>query len=317
MNFNTIKYYYNLGGLGLVCRRTVDALVGTHMADASIYKSNSQADIRERERVVSVTYELYYGKKPDLVNPKTFNEKLQWLKLYDNNPLKTVLADKYLERDWIKQEIGEEYLVPLLGVWDRFEDIDFSSLPEKFALKCNHGSGWNLIVTDKSALDLNAEKKKFDRWMDTNYAYLEFEMQYEKIPRKIIAEEYLDAADRLKDYRFFCFNGEPKQIWVDLYSGTPNHIRSVFSPEWEKVNLSCSWPDGGEQLSEKPSTFDSMLKISEKLSAPFPFVRVDFFEVNGKTYIGEMTFTPMSGHGKFDPPKWDDILGQWIELPKK
>lgn len=263
-------------------------------------------------------YRRATGNKLNLKNPQTFNEKIQWMKLYDATPLKTRLADKYLVREWVKEKIGEEYLVPLLGVWDSFDEIDFDSLPDRFALKANHGSGWNIIVKDKSKFDREAAKAKFDRWMKTNFAFSGgFEMHYMNIPPKIIAEKYIENVDGLKDYRFYCFNGKPCQVWVDIYSGTPNHLRSVFDMDWNPVPLKCTWPEGGELLKKKPASFDKMKEFAAMLCQDFAFVRVDFFDVDGKLYMGEMTFTPMSGQGRFEPPEWDLKLGEILKLPPK
>lgn len=252
----------------------------------------------------------------DLKNPRTFNEKIQWLKLYDTTPLKTKLADKYLVRGWLKEQFGDEHLVPLLGCWEHFDDIDFDTLPDKFALKCNHGSGWNVIVDDKSKLDIKKTKEKIDYWMSRNFAYIGcYELQYKDIPPRIIAEQYLEMTGGIKDYRFYCFHGEPVQIWVDLYSGTPNHIRSIYDMNWNKMPFRCGWPDGGDQFSDKPVTFDLMRSYAGQIAKYFLFVRVDFFEINGKLYFGELTFTPMNGRGKFDPEEWDEKLGSYLHLP--
>ena len=229
--------------------------------------------------------------------------------------MKTRLADKYLVRDWIKEKIGEEYLVPLLGVWDSFDEIDFDKLPNRFVLKCNHGSGMNILVRDKASFDHTEARKKIESWMQMNFACNSMEMQYRDIPHKIIAEEYL--SDSIKDYRFYCFSGTPCQVWVDLYSGTPDHVRSIYDMEWNKLDLRCTWPDGGEILAEKPRNFEKMKELAAVLSKKFSFVRVDLFEVDSRIYMGEMTFTPMSGNGKFDPAEWDKKLGEMFVLPKK
>ena len=307
---------FKMGGVDLPLFEFQDKLLDTKHSSNYIYKIFEAADTSEYGKLVSLNHQINTGRVLDLDNPKTFNEKIQWLKVYDSTPLKTKLADKYLAREYIKETIGEEYLVPLLGVWDRFEDIDFNALPDSFALKCNHGSGWNLIVKNKKDIDWKEAKKKFDTWMNTNLAFQSGEFQYKDIPRKIIAEKYLDMSGGVKDYRFFCFNGIPKQIWVDLYSGTPAHIRSAYDMDWHKINLRCTWPDGGETLEERPVNMDLMKEFACKMSKPFPFVRIDYFEIDGKLYMGEFTFTPMNGLGVFDPPEWDLKLGNMLVLPK-
>lgn len=287
-------------------------------SDVKRYHEWVAMNVEDYPKALSEWYYKQTGNTLDLENPKTFNEKLQWLKLYDATPLKTKLADKYSIREWIKEEIGEEYLVPLLGVWDCFDEIDFSKLPSKFVLKVNQGSGWNIIVTDKSKLDMQDAKKKFDKWMSTNFAYVSgLELHYRDIVPKIIAEQYLEDAKGLVDYRFYCFNGEPLQVWVDIFSGTTKHMREVFDMNWEKIPLRCTWPSAKGLLDAKPANFEKMKRFAKKLSQPFSFVRVDFYEVNKKLYMGEMTFIPMSGIGKFEPKEWDEKLGELLILPQR
>lgn len=256
------------------------------------------------------------GKTLDLDNPKTFNEKIQWLKLYDNIPIKTRLADKYQVRGWIREKLGEEYLIPLLGVWDRFEDIDFGKLPKSFVLKANHGSGWNIIVKDKEKFDVAAAKEKFDEWMKANYAIrVELELQYADIVPRIIAEQYIDELDGdIYDYRFFCFNGKPKYVWVDVGSGTKEHKRSIFDLEWNLQDMRVNYPQI-EPVPPVPDNFAQMLKTAEELCKGFVFVRVDLYSVKGKIYFGEMTFTPQSGKGKWYPEERNLFYGSLISLP--
>lgn len=260
-------------------------------------------------------YYEFTGKRLNLDAPKSFNEKLQWLKLYDATPLKTKLADKYLVRNWLSDKVGSEHLIPLLGVWDSFDEIDFEQLPPKFALKANHGSGWNIIVTDKTKLDKAAAKAKFDKWLSLNFAFVSgLELHYKDISPKIIAEQFIENTKGLIDYRFYCFHGEPVQVWVDIYSGTRNHRREIYDMEWNKLPLKCTWPSGDGLLDEKPSTFSLMKTYAKLLSKDFKFVRVDFFEVNQVLYMGEMTFIPMGGIGDFSPSKWDIILGEYLNI---
>jgi lipopolysaccharide biosynthesis glycosyltransferase len=266
---------------------------------------------------LTIWFEQNTGKKLNLINPKTFNEKIQWIKLFDNSPLKTMLADKYLSREWVESKIGKGYTVPLLGMWDSADEIDFDKLPNKFVLKTNHGSGWNYVVNDKSEILYEEIKLKMNLWLEKNYSFSSgFEMQYANIDRKIIAEEFIGDDLGLIDYRFYCFNGVPKQVWVDKYSGTKNHIREIFDTDWNKLDFTCTWPRANGELDSKPENYNEMLRISSILSEPFSFVRVDFFEVDSKLYVGELTFTPMSGMGKFNPPEYDLILGNMLKLPK-
>jgi hypothetical protein len=255
------------------------------------------------------------GEVLNLENPKTFNEKIQWLKLYDSTPLKTKLADKYLVREWIKEKIGEEYLIPLLGVWDKFEEIDFDSLPEQFVLKCNHGSGYNIIVKDKSKLNLEDAKRRINKWMTEDYAFKTgFELHYSDIPRKIIAEKYLEnAGGDLQDYKFLCFDGEPKYVWVDKDRYT-EHKRNLYDLEWNlltnKIGKFKNFPS-----CEEPKNYNKMLEFAKLLSKNFPVVRVDFYEHDNKLYFGEMTFTTSSGTERIEPKEFAFKLGDMIKLP--
>lgn len=290
---------------------------GWYVPDVDYYTYCSSINKLRISSELCLWYKNKMGKKLNLNHPKSFNEKIQWLKMYDSTELKTKLADKYLARFWISERIGGEYLVPLIGVWDTFEEIDFTLLPNQFALKTNHGSGWNYIVTDKSHMHLEKMRLDFERWMQKDYAFLSgFELHYHSISRKIIAEEYIGDTSGLIDYRFYCFNGEPKQVWVDIFSGTANHVREIFDTNWNKIKLRCTWPSANGKLDKKPELFEKMMELSRKLSSDFYFVRVDFFEVNHKLYVGELTFTPMSGSGKFEPAEYDIILGNMLNIPK-
>lgn len=262
-------------------------------------------------------YQKVTGKYLNLDNPRTFNEKMQWLKLYDSTPLKTRLADKYLVREWIKEKIGEQYLIPLIGVYDKFDDIDFDKLPNQFVMKCNHGSGWNIIVKDKSQLNLAEAKQKMDRWMATDYSILcGYELHYRNIVPKIIIEKYMEeVATALYDYRFFCSYGDVKQIWLDVYSGTPNHKRKIYDRNWNELNITVKWPRL-ETPVEKPQKLADMIRFAEILSKEFSLVRVDFYLIGNHIYFGEMTFTSMSGIGQFNPEKEDLKLGNMIKLPE-
>ncbi len=258
------------------------------------------------------------GDTLNLSDPKTFNEKIQWLKLYDSTPIKTRLADKYLVREWVKETVGEKYLVNLLGVWDSFDEIDFEQLPNQFVLKANHASGWNIIVHDKSTLNISEAKGKFDSWMSKNYAYNNgLELHYANIPHKIIAEEYIaDLDGDIFDYRFFCFNGKPTYLWVDIGSGTTNHKRNIYDLNWNLQNYKVNYPNIQPEPT-KPENLDKMVALAEKLCAPFAFVRVDFYNINGKIYFGEMTFTPQGGKGKWEDDQQNTHYGSLITLPAK
>lgn len=268
-------------------------------------------------KILKQWYKKRTGKNLNLESPKTFNEKIQWLKLYDNSPLKTKLADKYLVREWIEEQIGSEYLIPLLGAWNNFDEIDFDKLPEKFVLKANHGSHWNIIVKDKSKLDKSKAKKKFDKWMARDYAFKAgLELQYRGIKPKIIAEKFIeDTNGELNDYKIMCFNGEPKFVWVDCgrYS---NHTKNIYDLDWNLQPFKMTYPISKTPIA-RPENLDKMIELAKILCKDFAFVRVDFYNVDGKIYFGEMTFTSMSGTDKFEPEKYDLELGNILTLPEK
>lgn len=309
-------YYRELNRKASVQEHPKNLFKGYYVKGKQGYDYYKSINARRYASELSRWYRQKTGKRLDLTNPQSFNEKIQWIKLFDNSPLKTTLADKYLSRDWIANQIGEGYTVPLIGVWDSADEINFDNLPNKFVLKTNHGSGWNYIVNDKNKILPENVKLKLNLWLEKDYSFSSgFEMQYQKIERKIIAEEFIGDGLGLIDYRFYCFNGVPRQIWVDKYSGTKDHIREIFDTDWNKLDFTCTWPKAKGELDTRPENYDEMLRISSILSKPFNFVRVDFFEVDSKLYVGELTFTPMSGLGKFNPPEYDLRLGKMLNLP--
>ena len=254
----------------------------------------------------------------NLDNPKTFNEKTQWLKLYDNTDLKTRLADKYLVRDWIKEKIGDEYLIPLLGVWDNFDDIDFDHLPKSFVLKTNHGCGFNIIVKDKSKFDVADAKKKINKWLKTNFALCNgLELQYGDIKPKIIAETYLENGnDDLYDYKVFCFNGKPNCVMY-LSERRIGLKMAFYDLKWNKLPFVYSYPMNKENI-QKPEKLDLMIQLAEKLARDFAFVRVDFYVLNdGSIKFGEMTFSSASGHCTWNPQTQNDKFGALLTLPSR
>lgn len=264
-------------------------------------------------------YQHATGKSLDLENPKTFNEKIQWIKLYDSSPLKTQLADKYLVREYISEKIGDEYLIPLLGVWDSFDEIDFDILPNQFVLKANHGSGWNIIVRDKSKFDRRDAKKKIDKWMKTNFAYnAGLEMHYKDIPPKVIAEEYLENSNgELADYKFHCYSGNPE--YIQCMTGRANHDtlrEKIYDFDWNPLPFVQNYERYEGEI-KKPCDIPKMVSLARKLSEDFIYVRVDFYVLdNGSVKFGEMTFTPGSGMGSWNLPEYDLKYGDMIKLPE-
>lgn len=255
----------------------------------------------------------------NLENPKSFNEKLQWLKLYDRNPLYTKLVDKYKVREYISEKIGEDYLIPLLGVWDDPEEIDFDSLPNKFVLKCNHNSGLGMcICTDKSKIDIKKVKNELKSGLAQNYYLNGREWPYKNVSRKIICEKYMtdETGKNLRDYKFYCFDGEPKLVGIYQDRNSDKETTGdFFDMNFEWVDLKFGMPNALNKP-QKPQKFQEMIKIAEILSEGMPEVRVDLYISNNKIYFGELTFFDGGGFDKIEPLEWDYKLGSWIKLPK-
>ena len=258
------------------------------------------------------------GKFPNLRNPKSFNEKLQWLKLYNRKPEYCAMVDKYEVKKIIAERIGEEYVIPTLGVWNRVEDIDFDSLPDQFVLKCTHDSGGLVICKDKTQLDLDAAKKKLQRSMNTSYFWHGREWPYKSVKPRIIAEKYMvdESGVELKDYKVFNFNGVPKMIQVN-FNRFVNHTINLYDIEWNYLDMELNYPTDPKVEIKKPECLDEMLALAKKLSAEIPFLRTDFYVVDGKIYFGELTFFPGSGFNVIKPDLVEREMGSWIALPEK
>lgn len=261
-------------------------------------------------------YKERTGEELNLENPQTFNEKIQWMKLYDVTEIKAKLADKYLVREYVRDKIGEGYLVKLIGEWKKAEDIPFEDLPHKYVLKANHGCGYNIIVKDKKDLNIIETRDKLNKWLKCNFAYSAgLELHYKMIEPRIIAEEYLENTDgTLNDYKVFCFNGKAKYIMF-LKDRNTKLKMAFYDIDWNKMPFVYSY----ERLEEdipKPNNLEELIGVSEKLAEGFPHVRVDFYITNeGKLKFGEMTFTSYSGACMWEPPEYNKILGDLIELP--
>ncbi len=258
------------------------------------------------------------GQSLHLADPQTYNEKIQWLKLYDSTPLKTQLADKYRVRDWVREKIGEEYLIPLLGVYDRFDDIDFDKLPDQFVIKTNHACKSNRIVTDKAQFDRNAAKRFFDQWMRKNYAYcVGLELQYKDIEPKILIETYLENhGHQPSDYKVLCFDGKPQFIEY-ITERELGEKKAIFDTDWNRLPVAHTLPAYTQEV-KKPENLEQMLRLAEILSAGFAHVRVDFYCLDdGSLKFGEMTFTPASGIGRWTPEDYNRIMGTYLKLPER
>ena len=251
----------------------------------------------------------------NLKNPKSFNEKMAWLKLFDRNPLYTKLADKWLVKDYVALYCGVQYVVKNFGVWDDFDSIDFDKLPSQFVLKCTHASGGIAICKDKSKFNKQHAKYKLTKCLKTNFYPQYREWVYKDIKPRIIAEEFI--GDDLQDYRIYCFNGVPKIIYS--YTNKSNTIGTkpepeycdIFDTEWNPLPFRQNSPPRGDV--PRPEHLDEILACSQKLSVGIPFVRVDFYD-NGKVLFSECTFYPGAGGSRFHPQEWDFTLGSWIKL---
>jgi hypothetical protein len=262
---------------------------------------------------------IYYGqmgKKLNLKNPQTFNEKLQWLKLYDRNPDYSNLVDKYAVRDYVKNLIGEEHLIPLIGVYDNFDEIDFNKLPNQFVLKCTHDSGGIVICTDKSKFNISLARNKINKRLKRDFFYFAREWPYKNVKPRIICEKYMvdDSGTQLKDYKIFCFNGIPKLIEVDFDRFT-GHKRNIYDTEWNYLPVSIHYPTKPDVVIKKPNKLNEMLKLASVLAKDYLHVRTDFYSINDKVYFGEITFYHEAGFGIYKPLEFEHEMGSWIKLP--
>lgn len=258
-----------------------------------------------------IVYWAYTGRKLNLKNPKTYNEKLQWLKLYDRRPEYSIYVDKYAVRSYVADKVGEKYLIPIYGVYNGIDEINWDSLPDQFVLKCTHGSGSNIICSDKSKLDIDSVKKQLRKWMKKNWYWFGREWPYKNVKPRIICEKYLQ--DNITDYKFMCFSGKPLlvQIHCDRYE---NHTLDFYNCNWEKTEIRRNTPTASNPI-PKPKCFEEMLWIAEKLSEDEIHVRIDLYEVNGRVYFSEKTLYSASGFTSFAKQEYDEYLGKLIKLP--
>ncbi len=275
---------------------------------------------------LKMLYWIELGKKLNLDNPQTFNEKLQWLKLYDRKPEYAMMVDKYEARKYIADTIGEEYLIPLVGgPWDRFEDIDFNALPDQFVLKCTHDSGSVIICQDKSALDIGETRKKLNTCLVRNLYWHCREWPYKNVKPRIIAEKYMGKIQEgailaPEDYKIYCFNDVPRLIVVfhDRFNPNKEKSETVYNTEWERQPYSL---DAHFQISDIvepcPKCLDELLTLSAKLCKGFPQIRTDFYIIEGKIYFGELTLHTAAGLISMNPTYIDEMIGNWFVLPLK
>jgi len=269
------------------------------------------------KKYIGMWYKAVFGRKIDLKNPKTYNEKLQWLKIYNRNPEYTKLVDKQEVKKHIADKIGEKYVIPTLAVWDSVDDINIDSLPEQFVLKCTHDSGSIYICTDKTKFDLKAVKEGLRKKLKYNMYWWGREWPYKNVKPRIIAEKYMvdESGTELKDYKFFCFGGKAKYLFVatDRYNPDEETKFDFFDLEFNHLPFTNGHPNANRKI-EKPKGFDKMVELAEILSENMPHARVDFYDINGEVYFGEITFSHWNGLVPFEPEEWDYKLGKLINL---
>ena len=280
--------------------------------------------IPDDEKYIKKYFKLCMGRELDLDNPITYNEKLQWLKLYDRKDIYTTMADKNAVKQYVAERIGGEYIIPTLKVWKRPGEIDFKDLPEQFVLKTNHDGGNNGIVIckDKKNFDERKAIKELRRSYYWRKPYLKArEWPYKNIKRCVLAEKYMEDSKtgELRDYKFFCFNGKVKALFIASERNTsPDGVKfDYFDADFNHLDFTTGHHKMSSQPIEKPVSFDLMKQLAETLAQGIPAVRVDFYEVDGHPFFGEFTFFHMGGTADFNPKEWDTIFGNWIELPNK
>ncbi|MEK5427757.1 ATP-grasp fold amidoligase family protein [Cytobacillus sp. FSL R7-0680] len=269
------------------------------------------------KQVINLQYRITLNRRLNLKEPKRFTEKIHWYKLNYRTSIMTQCADKYRVRSYIQGKGYEEILVKLYQVCDSYEDIDFASLPDSFVIKSNKGSGTNLFIKDKNKLNKSVIEKTIKQWKTVNTVLMGREWAYQNIKDKIVIEELLvdnsNKTSDINDYKFLCFNGKVEYIWVDT-DRHDDHRRNFYNINWEKLNVQSDWPNTNNEIL-KPDGFEYMVQIAESIAKDFPFVRVDFYWVNGKVYFGEITFYPWSGCVKFVPDSFDYEMGDLFKLP--
>lgn len=267
---------------------------------------------------MKIYYEYYTGKKLDLKNPQDFNQKIQWLKVYYRVPILHQLVDKYAVRTYVKEKVGDKYLNELIKVYNYPKEIDYKELPQKFVLKATHGYHFNILVEDKNQLNKTKARLKMEKWLRKDqYTRGGLEWAYKDVKPKFIVEKYLSQIGKkdINDYKFFCFDGEPKLLHVDIDRGT-KHLRSYYDMQWKKLPIKHKSIGFIEDDTEKPKNFEEMIDVVRKLASTFPFVRVDLYNLDGAIIFGEMTFYPADGRLEFMPDEYNKIIGDYIKIPK-
>lgn len=305
-------FFYILKKIGFVKELPVSCLIKKQ----NYYR---KLPLEKQINEISLFYENAIGKTPDIKNPSSFTEKIQWIKFNQSTEIKGLLSDKYEAPKYVKNNFPEINIIPQYGAWDKAEDIDFSKLPDQFVLKCNHGSAMNIIVKDKKKLNISKTIKILNNWMKIDFDLVNgmYENHYKFITKKIIAEKYIEEPDgNLHDYKFHCFNGEPKFIEFigDRLSNTHTIHSSIYTSDWKRTNISFNSDTPYETDYKKPEKLPQMLELAGKMAKDYNYVRIDFYYIQNEIYFGEYTFTPDSGIIKFNPEDTDLTWGKYLNL---
>lgn len=281
------------------------------------FLSASSKFIKSDELYVKMQFYLSMHKKLNLNPPQTFNEKLQWLKLHDRHESHTQLVDKYEVKKVVEKLLGKEFIIPTIGIYNNFDEIDANSLPDKFVIKCTHNSGNVCICKDKKTFDWNVARKKITKSLKHNFFWTSREYPYKNVKPRIIIEENINDSDTksINDYKFFCFNGEPKMLLIA--SNREVDVKfDLFDMEFNHCPFKKTYDNLATTPLQKPALFEELKEVAAKLSKGFPHVRIDLYQVGNKIYFGEYTFFDNAGYEGFVPEKWDTIIGDWIDLSK-
>ena len=276
------------------------------------------AKVLDDKTFIKLEYFSGMRKLPNLDNPTTYNEKLIWLKLHDKHDEYAQLVDKYEAKEFVRKLIGDEYIIPTLGIYNSFDEIDFDNLPNQFVLKTTHDSGGVVVCPDKSVFNKESARKKLEKSLKNNYFYEHREYPYKNVPPRIIAEKYMvdESGTELKDYKFFCFDGKCKMLFIATDRSVGDVKFDFFDTEFNHLPFKQGHPWATKEI-KKPAGFEKMIKIAEILGKGFPHVRVDLYDINGKIYFGELTFFHFSGNVPFVPSEWDKKIGEWLKLPSE
>ncbi|GHH99564.1 ATP-grasp fold amidoligase family protein [Neobacillus kokaensis] len=279
-------------------------------------RKNEEKYFSDKINRLKTRFKRHHHYELNLANPRTFSEKIQWTKLYGRLERFSKYADKYEVRQYVQEKIGKQYLIPFIGVYDRVDEIDWNTLPESFVMKANHAWRTNIIVKDKTKIDWKEKKLQMENWLKLNFGEKSGQPNYYNIKPRIVIEELIkDPTGDLKDYKFFCFHGEPKFIQVDgeRFNG---HERDLFDLNWNKLPFRLGYNNDFKDSPSKPTGLNEMIKVAQQLSSDFPFVRVDLYYTNEHIYFGELTFTPGNGLTKFRPRKYDDLYGTYLDITR-